>query len=206
MRAYTPAEILAKKFKVVPWGETWIQAFKQPEVTGIWVANGNSTNGKSSFIMELAKELAITLGKGFLNAYEEGTKMTLQDLIKQSGLDAVNGKIGINKESILEMINRAQKPKSPKFYIVDSIQASRLTRKEYIMLQELSERKLIIFTSRSEGKLPKGNLAQDIWYDADLKIWIEGYKAISCGRHNPGGEYIIWEEGASKYWGTKAAK
>ena len=203
-RAYTPAEILAKKYEVLLWGEWWQQAFKTPETTGIWMINGNSTNGKSSFIMELAKELATVLGKGFINAFEEGTKMTLQALIKQSGLDAVNGRITIAKEPIQDTIVRARKPKSAKFFVIDSVQAARLKRKEYEQLQELSEKKLIIFNSRADGKKPQGSLAGDIWYDADLKIWVEGYKAISMGRHNPGGEFVIWEKEANKYWGTKS--
>ncbi len=190
-RAYTPAELLAKVYQTIPWSKKWRDAFGEPEVNGIWIANGNSTNGKSSFIMDVSKELAIHLGKGFLNAYEEGTKITLQDLIKQSGLVQVNGRMGIRKERVSDMILRAKKLKSPKFYIIDSVQASRMTRKEYQQIQELSEKKLFIFISRASGKNPKGKLAEDIWYDADLKIWIEGYKAISMGRHNPGGEYVI---------------
>lgn len=203
MRAYTPKEILSKKYEVLQWRERWVSAFGRPETTGIFCIVGNSTNGKSSLIVELAKELAEVLGKGFLNPYEEGTKITFQELIKQSGLDVVNGRVGIRKEPIIQTINRALKPKSPKFFIIDSIQALRLTRKEYALLQEISEKKLIIFISRAEGKSARGKLAQDIWFDADQKIWVEGFKAISMGRHNAGGEYVIWDEGATKYWGTK---
>lgn len=36
-------------------------------------------------------------------------------------------------------------------------------------------------------------------YDASLKIWVEGYKAFSKGRYigSNGGEYVIWEDGAT---------
>jgi hypothetical protein len=41
-----------------------------------------------------------------------------------------------------------------------------------------------------------------VWYNASLKIWIEGFKAYSHGRYiGPTGEFTIWEEGFEKYYG-----
>jgi hypothetical protein len=44
----------------------------------------------------------------------------------------------------------------------------------------------------------------DIWYDSDLKIWVEGYVATSNGRHKPGGQFVIWREKAIEYHGLQA--
>ncbi len=41
-------------------------------------------------------------------------------------------------------------------------------------------------------------------YDASLKIFVEGFRAISKGRFiGPKGYYTVWEEGAERYWGKK---
>lgn len=50
---------------------------------------------------------------------------------------------------------------------------------------------------------PAGKAAKSVMYDASLKIWVEGYKAISKGRFiGKTGEYVIWDDGARGYWGT----
>ena len=39
-------------------------------------------------------------------------------------------------------------------------------------------------------------------YDADLKIWVEGYTAFSKGRFiGETGKYTVWARGAAEYWG-----
>jgi hypothetical protein len=201
-RAYAVTEILAKKYKLLKWSERWQKAFGQPEVSGVWLIWGNSGNGKSSFTMQLVRELA-ELGKVFYNALEEGTRKTMQDNVKRSDLATVKHNVVIGKESMLEMKERMSKRKRPQFYVIDSYQYARLTWRQYIELKDAHPDVLLIFISHAEGKRPKGKAADDVKYDADLKIWVEGYKAISNGRYNPGGEYEIWDEGVEKYWGSK---
>jgi len=46
-----------------------------------------------------------------------------------------------------------------------------------------------------------------VMYDADLKIWVEGYVAFSKGRYQGStGEYTIWEKGAYDYWNVAGPK
>lgn len=205
-RAYSPNEILAKKYKLLKWseenGKKWEAAFGNPEMSGVWFVWGQSGNGKSSFTMQLVKELA-TIGKVFYNALEEGTRKTMQDNLKRSDIASVKRNVLIGKETMAEMGERISKRKRPQFYVVDSYQYARLTWKQYVDFKDKHPDVLLIFISHAEGKKPKGKAADDVRYDADLKIWVEGYKAISNGRYNPGGEYTIWEEGSNKYWGSK---
>lgn len=64
--------------------------------------------------------------------------------------------------------------------------------------------KLFIVISQAEGRSPKGRMAKDVMYDADLKIWVEGHRAISKGRYiGTKGYYTNWIEGAAKYWGPE---
>ena len=49
--------------------------------------------------------------------------------------------------------------------------------------------------------------ATSVMYDADLKIWVEGYVAFSKGRYQGAtGEYTIWEKGAYDYWNVAGPK
>jgi hypothetical protein len=202
-RAFTPAEILAKKYETIQWSEKWNEGFGNPETTGIISICGHSGNGKSSFTMQMIKELSTCLGKGHMNAYEENAKLTMQNLLINNHMQSANGKITIIKETFDATYQRLCSSKSARFVVLDSVQAMRLTYKQYELLKELSERKLIIFILRADGKRPKGNLGLDIWYDSDLKIWVEGYVATSNGRHNPGGRFVIWREKAIEYHGTQ---
>jgi len=65
----------------------------------------------------------------------------------------------------------------------------------------LKKRKGIVWISQAKGPLPKGALADDIMYDVDLKLRVEGFKLFPDGRLNGGGEpFVIWPQRAAKYW------
>jgi hypothetical protein len=201
-RALTPRKILSKEYETLELSEPWQKAFGKPEKTGVWAICGHSGNGKSSLVMQLMKELSISLGKGHMNSYEEDVRLTMKNLLSIAGMDSA--RITLIRESFTDFYQRAKKPKSPKFFVLDSVQAMRMTAKQYEMIKELAESKLVIMVLRADGKRPKGNLATDIWYDAELKIWVEGYVATSNGRHNPGGRYVVWKEKAIEYHGTQS--
>lgn len=57
-RALNVRDILNKKYDVFPFEGKWKDAFDTPEVRGCWFVWGNSGNGKTSFVMQLCKELA----------------------------------------------------------------------------------------------------------------------------------------------------
>ena len=62
----------------------WADAFGEPERIGVWFIWGNSGNGKSSFVMQLCKELA-KFGRVAYDSLEEGashTQMSYKEYIK----------------------------------------------------------------------------------------------------------------------------
>ncbi|MEA4949586.1 MAG: ATP-dependent serine protease, partial [Petrimonas sp.] len=55
-----------------------------------------------------------------------------------------------------------------------------------------------------DGKQPAGRAAKSVMYDADMKIWVEGYRAISKGRYiGEKGYFDVWPEKALRYWGER---
>ena len=111
------------------------------------------------------------------------------------------------KEDIPTLKIRLRRHKSFNIVIIDSFQYTQMTYRDYIQLKEEFPDKLFVFISHARGKNPKGDAATSVMYDADLKIWVEGYVAFSKGRYQGAtGEYTIWEKGAYDYWNVTGPK
>ena len=117
-------------------------------------------------------------------------------------MEEVNRKFKIlDRESMDDLSERLSKRRSPDVVIIDSFQYSGLTYASYKALKEKHRNKLLIFVSHCEGEKPEGRAAKKVAYDADVKIFVRGFRAISKGRFitKPGNHYTIWEEGAAQY-------
>jgi hypothetical protein len=204
-RALSVQEVLSMKKAVFPFEGKWAEAFGAPERTGVWFIWGNSGNGKTSFAMQLCKELC-KYGRVAYDSLEEGDSLSIKNSFVRHGMCSVNKRMQLlNCEPINELSERMSKHKSPDIYVVDSFQYAQISYKQYINFKEAHRDKLIIFTSHADGRNPAGRAAKSVMYDATLKIWVEGHKAYSKGRFigSNGGEFVIWSEGNDKYWGEK---
>ena len=202
MRAYSPSEILKKQYETLQWNDQLTEAFSNPETSGVWFVWGNSGNGKTNFMLQVAAALAQSM-KVFYNSLEEGAGLTMQNTIRRTDLSGTEGNLQFGRESLAQLEKRLEKRRAPQVIIIDSFQHAQLTYGQYLAFCERHSDKLIIFVSHASGKQPSGRTASSVKYDADLKIWVEGFRAFSHGRYNPGGVYTIWEEGAQKYWGEE---
>ena len=202
-RAVSIDALLKKKFKTMNFQGKWYASFGKPEITGVWIFWGNSGNGKTSFLLQLAKYLTnFTKTKVAYNTLEEGARLSMQRAIERSGIKSVKNKFTLlDREFIDDLKVRLSKPKSPDIIIIDSLQYTDLNKKTYIQLKQEFPKKLFIFISHAEGKLPEGRLAKFIRYDADIKGYIEGYTLYAMSRFGGGEPYIIWQKGADLYNG-----
>ena len=184
-RAYSASEVLAKKVPSIPFEGRWREAFGEPGRAGVWLIWGQSANGKSSFAMQLARELC-KYGKVAYNSLEESIGLSFQ-------------------ESMEDLNIRLKKQRSPDFIIIDSLQYTGLNYNDYKRLKEAHPKKLFIFISHADGDKPYGSTATKVQYDADMKILVQGYRAICKGRFIPeaGKHYSIWAEAEVKYWGLE---
>ena len=193
--------LLRKKFIEIPFTGKWEASFGIPERSGVWLIWGNSGNGKTNLTLQIAKELARHIKKVAYDTLEEGARKSFQMAVKRANMREVAGRfIILNREHIEELKDRLRNTKIIKVIIIDSLQYSGLTRKEYIELKEEFDKHLFIFISHAEGKNPKGSLANFVRYDADVKIRVEGYKAFPVSRYGGGLPFTIWQEGAAEYW------
>lgn len=203
-RALTVNQVLDQNFQLLPFEDQWYQAFRNPEKSGVWFIWGNSGNGKTAFMLQLAKELC-RFGRVLYNSLEEGSGHTMAESFKREGMGSVKGKFLLACESIEDLDRRLKRRKSPDFIMIDSYQYTQMSFKEYLAFKSRHPDKLLIFISQADGKKPMGRAAVSVMYDASLKIWVEGLKAFSKGRYiGPnGGTYIIHKEGAAEYHGTQ---
>jgi GTPase SAR1 family protein len=202
-KAISSTDLLSKKYNLLEFDNEWYEAFSMPEKSGIWFVWGNSGNGKTSFVLQMVKELS-RFGKVLYNSLEEGTSHTMQNAWIRNRVHDCGRRVQLICEDMSQLQERLDRRKSPDIVVIDSFQYTGMNFKDFMDFKKKYPRKLFIFTSQADGKNPSGKSAIRVMYDASLKIWIEGYRAFSKGRYiGPnGGVYTIWEEGAEKYWGT----
>ena len=193
-RALSVADVQAYNPKLIEFEGEWLEAIGKPELTGSWIIYGPSANGKTRFALQLAKNLA-TFKRTAYNSIEEGLSATIKRAIIETGMNDVARRfILLDKEPIIELAERLRKKKSPDVIIIDSLQYTGLKYSEYTALKDEFRNKLFIFISHAEGKQPRGNVAKSIKFDANVKIWVQGYTAFCESRYGGGKPFTIWEK------------
>lgn len=195
-KALSVTDICRKSYETLPFEGAWLEAFGCPERVGTWMVWGQSGSGKSTFAVQLCRELS-RFGKVLYDSLEEGTSLTFRNKIAQLQ-DVERGRFQVVSEPMDALKDRLSKRRSADFVIIDSFQYTGLDYRSYLALKQTLASKLLILISHADGKLPSGRAAKSVMYDASLKIWVEGYRAYSKGRFigENGGVYTIWDEGA----------
>lgn len=199
-RALTVADLLAYKAKTLPLAGRWLECLGEPEQAGGWLIWGGSFGGKTSFAVQLAYELS-RYTRVLYNSLEQGKSGSLQQAFILNSIPArAKNLLVVNKEPLAVIKARLNRPKSANIVFIDSLQYFDITYKEYKDLKEHFPKKLFIFISHADKKDPAGAVAKKIRYDADVKIWVEGYKAFAESRVGGGEPFTVWQDGADKYW------
>ena len=142
------------------------------------------------------------------DSLEQGLSLSLQKAWERVGMGEVGNRIILlNKEQLKDLRVRLAKKQSPDVIVIDSVHyLRRFTAEQYQNLRDDFPNKLFIFISHESSGLPKGTMAQNIRYDSEIKIRVEGYKAFVTTRYEAaelgegGADFVIWEQGAQEYW------
>ena len=207
IRAYNPREVSQKKYEVIKWNGQWRESFGRPAMNETWFISGASAQGKSSFVMQLAKKLC-EYGKTLYVSAEEGIKQSFQRRLKMFEMNSVGRKLSIIEDPNINLLKeRLSKPKSPRFIIIDSFQMANWTYQDAMELIETFNKKSFIFISQEYKSRPMGADAVRLRYAAGVKIRVSGFMALCSGREKEtagGGGFVVWDEGAIRY-GNKIA-
>lgn len=172
---------------------------------------GGSGMGKSNFLFQFVREMA-RHGKVLYVALEESHSMTLQNKLSEQlnhtpFPQSHNVKFADHAISGVDRLREVlNQPKSARFVIIDSIQYFDVNYQTYKRLKEDFKQKSFIFISHARGREPLGRTAESIRYDVDIKVRVEGFIGFVTTRFIGGKPWVIWEEGAKKYWGKKFQK
>jgi adenosyl cobinamide kinase/adenosyl cobinamide phosphate guanylyltransferase len=203
-------QLLQKQYKFldnIP--ESIARCFGRLTANFVMIVWGHSANGKSNFLMEFLKAL-MPHGKVLYVALEEGFEASMQmNVLRHLDETEHAGKIEFADQEMNfeELMNKLSKKKSPRFVVIDSVQYWDIDLKKYKELKKrFSKTKSFIFISHAKGKLPDGNVADKIRYDATIKSRVEGFVVFVASRLGGNNPYVIWEEGAKRYWGKNYQK
>ena len=196
-RTCTPKQVQQIQYETLDWTGTWAEAFGRPEVNETWFVMGPSAGGKSSFVMQLAKQLCKT-GKVLYLSYEEGVSQSVQERLQRFRMDEVNARFTIAQEwTVSDLRESLKKQRSARFVIVDSFQMSTWTYEDVAQLRADFPKKCFIYVSQEWKGQPLGKPATRLRYLAGVKIRVAGFRAYCQGRFSgdPGCFYTVWEEG-----------
>lgn len=200
-------QVLAKKFTMLEGlPEDIIRSFGQLSIPLIGIIWGLSGQGKTNLLMKILK-VFLSFGRVLYISLEEGHEVTMKNTLERHFNDdmelAKNLTIADQEMTFEKLCVRLDRPRSPKFIIIDSLQYWNISYEDYKELKRRYPRKSFLFISHAEGKEPLGKTARSIRYDAGLKIKVEGYVAFIVSRYGGGLPYVVWEDGAKRYWGKK---
>ncbi len=206
-KALNLKNLRAQKISRVPFEGAFYEAFGKPQNKGVWFIWGNSGSGKSSFVMQLAKEYAKTQ-KVFYNLLEEEVDdANFIERLKTHGMHDVEKNFLVQSYSYDELIEYLDRKNSAKVIVIDSLIYMTKKWSDYIALRNRYKNKTFLMVGHAKGRNPKTDFENDVMYNAQMKVFVEGYQAISKGRSfGPGGpnksQFIIWKEGFEKLNGV----
>lgn len=206
-RGLKASQIKQMRFNTVDLPGEWKEALGTPELNGSWIVYGASGNGKSTFLIEMAKTLS-AFAKVAINSLEEGVRCSLQQKIIDLRVSDDHDILFLRPETLSELRIRLKKRRAPRIVIIDSLQyfmkspedTRPIDTSDYWDLMQEFPDVLFIFNSHMDGNLPAGSTAKKIQYHSDIKIKVDHFVAFVISRYGEGGSYTVWMEGAQKYW------
>jgi hypothetical protein len=202
-RAYSVKQVLNKKRIVYDFEGRFAESFGKPERNAIWCIWGQSGNGKTRFLLQLCKYLC-AFGTVAYNSLEEGESESFAKALRETDMHEVDGKFKlIDMEPAEQFVHRLTKKKAAQFAVIDSVQYAGFDYNFYKAMKQKLRKKSLLFISHAQGSNPLGRCADAIRYDSGIKVHVIGYVAKVRCRYGGNKPYVIWEEGAKKYWGKK---
>ena len=197
-RALSYEDINRATFKTIELSEEWQKHLGVPQLgNSHWLIYGGSGQGKTSYALQVVNEICESQ-KLHYNTLEEGTKLSFKKALERSNIKSANSKFTYQKENLTELTARLDRKHQSKVVVIDSVQYffRRKSIEDYFKFCELFENTTFIWISGADGNRPKGAIADDIYYDADIVVKIDNYEAIiEKNRFEAYEPRVIWQQG-----------
>lgn len=208
MKLSTGKKVCNRTFKDIPeLEEKWVHALGELKQGFRLIVWGESGNGKSNFVMQLAAQLLKSLGAGLYLSLEEKQGPTMQRLIERYIGEDYRQLIKFpdRHTTYAELMAYLKKPRTPNWIVIDSVQYFDFeSEKRYKAMEEAFPHKNFVFVSHAKGRQPDGRVADKIRYDAGIKVFVRKDIAyIMHSRYGGHTNFVIWEQGAKAARSTK---
>lgn len=184
------------------------EAIGPAEARGVWLVYGAEKNGKTWFVLTLARDLAATEKKkiAYISA-EEGLEDSFQAAMDRAGITVETRILWDEYIGVSEIIEKFSRPRTPDIIFIDNL----LVYKDELsglnirrQLTDLLPNKLFIFVAHEERKQPYPAAAQMAKKLAKVYVRVVGLKAFVVSRYAKAqGEIVINDELSEMYWGAE---
>ncbi len=197
-RAYSYEDIHRFKFKSMKISQSWKPHLGEPQLgNSHWIIYGESGQGKTTYVLQLVKQLCENRQKVHYNTLEEGMKLSFKLALERTQMKDVPN-FHYQKETMDELVQRLKRKRQAKIVVIDSCQYffRGMQTKDYFNFINQFQDTTFIWISGAESKKPLGKIAETIRYDADIVMYVEAYKAVVVkNRFEAYEPRIIWYEG-----------
>jgi len=185
-------KLMAMNFHTYNLAPKWVEAIGEVEKSFKMLVYGLSGSGKTTFVMQLCKELAAH-GKVYFNSVEQGNAKSLQNVAYFCNMQEVEkGKMVIGDRDSYETMKLKIKRNKAVFVVIDSLDYINLTTAQYKELTQLFPKRSFIIVSWADGDKPKSQYAKAIEYMADIKTYVSRGVATSKSRFGHTKPYYIF--------------
>lgn len=207
-KALSVNNVMSQRVDRLKLSEPFYQAFGKPQDFGVWFVWGSSGSGKSTFVMQLAKELAQNYKLAHNTLEEDTDDAEFIDRMKLVGMQDVESNHHSLQYYYDDLNDYLTKRNSPKVVIIDSAHYFFRSFSQYLEFKARwvrEHKKILILTGSAKGEYPASELLLQIMQDAKMKINVSAYAAICKGRTiGPnGGRFIVWKEGYERLHGVE---
>lgn len=200
-RALTVSNAFAATvFRIIFTGR-FFDVFGHPQKKGRWFIWGESSSGKSSFIMQLTKEFAKTEKTILVSLEEEIEPMdeNLQDRLKLFQMQDVAKNFSMVDDTLEQLTERLERRNSAQVVVIDSAPYFFMgyTFEDYLNFRRKFKHKTLVFVGHGKGQNPKTEFEDRIKFDATQKVVVSGYLATNKGRkYGPNAtQFVVWQKG-----------
>lgn len=197
-RAYSYADIEKITFKNINIDDAWKEHLGEPQLgNSHWLIYGDSGHGKTSYVLQIVKQLCSKGQKVHYNTLEEGLKKSFQMALKRNNLKGVPG-FNYQKETLEALTARLSQQRQAKIVVIDSVQYFFRDKKvkDYFDFINKFQNTTFIWISAANGNQPDGAIAIKIKYDADIIVKVKNFLAgIEKNRFEATAPHIIWQKG-----------
>lgn len=197
-RAYSYEDIERIKFKTIKIDSEWQQHLGEPQLgNSHWLVYGGSGQGKTSYVLQVIKQICMNSQKSHYNTSEEGMKKGFQMALKRNNMKGVPG-FNYHQENLAQLTARLSRQRQAKIVVIDSVQYffRKMRTEHYFDFISKFQDTTFIWISGADGEKPKGQIANDIYFDADVVIKVKNYQAIvEKNRFEAYEPRIIWQQG-----------